>query len=216
MVGQKFDADKLRFSLIPKGVLPQVIRVLEFGAKKYSEGNWQNVENARTRYFDAAHRHIEAWWKGEKVDAETGESHLAHAICCLMFLLAMDDSKKSILADPENIVDGFRNFFKTKPIAEKSGACEAQACNGPISLGISKKAWDCQQLRINNLIIDLCDVSATANRYLDLAQSKQNRIDNALEEIDKFTKKHAMDVFAFLHFPQLLLNVKNILRGDKP
>ena len=96
MEGQKFDNDKLRFSLIPKGVLPQVIRVLEFGAKKYSEGNWQNVENARTRYFDAAHRHIDAWWAGESVDTETGESHLAHATCCLMFLLALEDQPNSI------------------------------------------------------------------------------------------------------------------------
>lgn len=114
MDGQKFDNDKLRFSLIPKGVLPQVIRVLEFGAKKYSEGNWQNVENARTRYFDAAHRHIDAWWAGESVDTETGESHLAHATCCLMFLLALEKTEKSVLADPEGIANGLRNFFGSK------------------------------------------------------------------------------------------------------
>lgn len=92
--GKKFDAEKLRFSLIPQGVLFPVIKVLEFGAKKYSENNWRHVENARTRYFDAAHRHLDAWWKGETVDSETGESHLAHAICCLMFLLSLDSKNK--------------------------------------------------------------------------------------------------------------------------
>lgn len=92
--GKKLDSDKPRFSLIPQGTLQPVIRVLEFGAKKYSENNWRNVENARTRYFDAAHRHLDAWWNGQQVDSETNESHLAHAICCLMFLLAMESDKK--------------------------------------------------------------------------------------------------------------------------
>lgn len=89
--GKKFDGEKPRFSLIPGGVLPPVINVLEFGAKKYSENNWRNVENARTRYFDAAHRHLDAWWNGESADPESGEHHLAHAICCLMFLMALDE-----------------------------------------------------------------------------------------------------------------------------
>lgn len=92
MVGQKFDNGKRRFSLIPSGVLTPITNVLEFGAKKYSEGNWRNVPNARTRYFDAAHRHLDAWWSGESIDDETGESHLAHAICCLMFLLSAEKS----------------------------------------------------------------------------------------------------------------------------
>ncbi|WP_347460976.1 dATP/dGTP diphosphohydrolase domain-containing protein [Acinetobacter sp. ANC 7454] len=92
--GKKFDAEKPRFSLIPQGVISPVINVLEFGAQKYSEGNWKFVPNARTRYFDAAHRHLDAWWNGESRDKETGESHLAHAICCLMFLLSMSESER--------------------------------------------------------------------------------------------------------------------------
>lgn len=90
--GKKFDVNKPRFSLIPVGALNPVIIVLEFGARKYSENNWQKVPNARTRYFDAAHRHIDAWWSGEVADPETGESHLAHAICCLMFLLSVEQN----------------------------------------------------------------------------------------------------------------------------
>lgn len=88
--GLKYDQSKPRFSLIPQNTLQPVIRVLEFGAQKYSENNWQQVPNAKARYFDAAHRHIDAWWSGEAIDSETNESHLAHAICCLMFLLSME------------------------------------------------------------------------------------------------------------------------------
>ena len=45
------------------------------------------VENPKERYYDAAMRHLYAWFNGEPKDIETGESHLAHAICCLLFLL---------------------------------------------------------------------------------------------------------------------------------
>lgn len=85
--GQKFDTGKPRFSLLPKGALTSILKVLEYGAKKYSVDNWQQVENSRTRYYDAAMRHIQAWFEGETNDPETNEPHLAHAMCCLMFLL---------------------------------------------------------------------------------------------------------------------------------
>ena len=88
--GRKDDSSKLRYSLLPVGTVNQVVQVLEFGSIKYSEGNWQKVPNAKTRYYDAALRHIDAWWQGEKVDSETGLPHLAHAICCLMFLMWFD------------------------------------------------------------------------------------------------------------------------------
>lgn len=88
--GTKHDSDKVRYSLLPKGVLEKVLNVLEFGATKYAVENWKEVPNARTRYYDAAMRHIQAWYYGETKDPETGESHLAHAICCLMFLLWFD------------------------------------------------------------------------------------------------------------------------------
>lgn len=60
------------------------------GAQKYSANNWKILENARARYFAAAMRHMWASWRGEKLDPESGISHWAHAICCLMFLLEME------------------------------------------------------------------------------------------------------------------------------
>lgn len=90
-VGTKHDSGKVRYSLLPKGVIEKVLSILEFGANKYSKDNWQQVPNARDRYYDAAMRHIQAWYYGETKDPETGESHLAHALCCLMFLLWLDN-----------------------------------------------------------------------------------------------------------------------------
>jgi len=88
--GRKYDGDKLRYDLVPMGVMSKVVNVLTFGAKKYADDNWQHVDNPRKRYYAAMHRHIESWWEGEKVDPETKIHHLAHAICCAMFLIWFD------------------------------------------------------------------------------------------------------------------------------
>lgn len=88
--GVKADRGKWRFSLLPWGALKEVIHVLEFGANKYAENNWMQVDNHRQRYFDAAIRHLTAWYAGERLDAESGLHHLAHAGCCILFLLARD------------------------------------------------------------------------------------------------------------------------------
>lgn len=94
--GMKFDTGKLRHSLLPEGVLKQVLAVLEFGAAKYAPDNWKKVGNARTRYYDAMHRHMEAWWSGEIYDTGeggSGQHHLAAAICSAMFLIWLDQNK---------------------------------------------------------------------------------------------------------------------------
>ena len=89
--GMKFDSNKPRHSLLPKGAVNSVIEVLEFGAKKYSADNWQEVDNAKERYYNAAMRHIDSWWNGEKCDPETGIHHLAHAATNLFFLMWFDN-----------------------------------------------------------------------------------------------------------------------------
>lgn len=88
--GRKDDSSKRRYSLLPKGAVNSVVDVLEFGSKKYADNNWQKVPGAKTRYYDAAMRHLDAWLNGDLKDAETGLPHLAHAICCLMFLMWFD------------------------------------------------------------------------------------------------------------------------------
>jgi len=85
--GVKYDSGKLQWTLLPFRAINEVLEVLSFGAKKYAADNWKIVPEARTRYVDAAFRHLTDWHLKEKLDGETGKSHLAHAICCLLFLL---------------------------------------------------------------------------------------------------------------------------------
>jgi hypothetical protein len=95
-VGVKHDADKIRYSLLPPGVLKCVVETLEHGARKYTPDNWKKVlegPDGETRYYDAAMRHIEAWRCGEALDTESGKPHLAHAVSCLLFLLYSDLKK---------------------------------------------------------------------------------------------------------------------------
>jgi hypothetical protein len=89
-VGRKFDAGKLDYTLVPWDGLEEIVKVLEFGAKKYARENWRFVEFGETRYMAAAFRHLIAYQNNEDVDPETGLSHLAHAGCCLLFLLALE------------------------------------------------------------------------------------------------------------------------------
>lgn len=86
-LGTKYDAQKPRWDLLPLGPVEDVVRVLTHGAAKYSDNNWRYVPNAHDRYFAAAMRHLVAYRQGELLDPESGLPHLAHAVCCLLFLM---------------------------------------------------------------------------------------------------------------------------------
>jgi hypothetical protein len=87
--GLKYDTDKTRYELLPPELMHAVADILTFGAKKYSDRNWE-LGMEWSRPFGALMRHMWAWWRGDGVDAETGKSHLWHAGCCLAFLIAYE------------------------------------------------------------------------------------------------------------------------------
>lgn len=87
MEGRKDDQGKLPYDLIAPELLEEVARVLRFGAQKYEPRNWEGGMKW-SRCFAALMRHMWAYWRGEDKDPETGFLHLAHAACCVMFLLA--------------------------------------------------------------------------------------------------------------------------------
>lgn len=90
-LGRKFDQDKSRWELLPYREVEEIVKVLTFGADKYEDDNWKYVK-PRSRYIGALLRHFTAWFSGEKKDPETGISHLAHAGCCLLFLMWFDNN----------------------------------------------------------------------------------------------------------------------------
>jgi hypothetical protein len=95
-VGVKFDQDKpMMYLLNPKFVL-DVAKVLTLGAKKYAPDNWKKVSEPYQRYISALERHMFAYHGGEKLDPESGISHLCHVVCCAMFLYGFDEMFKEV------------------------------------------------------------------------------------------------------------------------
>jgi hypothetical protein len=95
MEGKKYDGGKPRMELLPPNATIEVAKVLAFGAKKYAPENWRKLEDLQSRYTGASLRHIFAHMNKEKLDKETELSHLAHAICCLLFKLEIELEEKS-------------------------------------------------------------------------------------------------------------------------
>ena len=101
-LGRKDDQGKLDWTLLPFEGLAQVVRVLEFGVLKYGRDNWQLVPNAQARYIRAAFRHLISDIQSADVDTETGEGHLAHAVCCLLFVLHLRHLQRFGIPESEN------------------------------------------------------------------------------------------------------------------
>lgn len=84
----KFDSNKPDWSLLPVQSVEEIIKVLQFGAKKYAAWNFANGEGlSYSRVLNSLLRHIFAFMRGENIDPETGLSHIAHAGCNVLFLL---------------------------------------------------------------------------------------------------------------------------------
>ena len=85
----KADKDKLRLSLVPRGIIRAIARIRMYGVEKYKDpDNWKRVEIER--YRDAAFRHFLAYLDDpDGVDEESGLPHLDHLACNVAFLIEL-------------------------------------------------------------------------------------------------------------------------------
>jgi hypothetical protein len=95
MSGLKYDAGKAPLGLLSTKAMTEVAKVMGFGREKYAAHNWRNGI-AWSRVYDAAQRHMTSWNDGVDKDPETGLSHLAHAACCIMFLLEYEQTHREL------------------------------------------------------------------------------------------------------------------------
>lgn len=88
-IGLKFDSGKPDWSLLPMECIEEVVEILGFGRDKYGRDNWKllNSEEDLNRIYSAMIRHIVSYKSGDKIDSESGMSHLAHAMCNMVFLM---------------------------------------------------------------------------------------------------------------------------------
>lgn len=91
----RFNEGKPQWSLVDFESLIPMVRVLEFGAKKYSRDNWKK---GLTYSFviDSMMRHIVALSKGELLDPESGLPHIGHIQCNAMFLARYMEHNKGL------------------------------------------------------------------------------------------------------------------------
>lgn len=95
ITGTKHDGDKVDMSLLSPIAINAIAQVMTFGKKKYDAHNWRKGIQS-SRLLAAALRHIFAYMGGQDKDDESGLSHLAHAGCCIQFLLEFEQTRPDL------------------------------------------------------------------------------------------------------------------------
>lgn len=90
--GLKYDEGKIRMDLLDPYAIESLAAVLTFGATKYAAHNWRGGISY-SRITAALLRHVFAFLRGEDKDPETNLPHIAHAMCCCMFILGLSQTK---------------------------------------------------------------------------------------------------------------------------
>jgi Domain of unknown function (DUF5664) len=102
---RKDDHGKRMWRLLPWEALADAVDVLTWACTRkdpppYGAESWRDVPNAVDRYHDALLRHLTEWSiarrEGKKsrevVDSQSGLPVLGHALCDLLFIVALERS----------------------------------------------------------------------------------------------------------------------------
>ncbi len=124
MLGRRYNAGKLKWSLLDWTSLRSMVKVLMYGAHKYSvfkDGSGNIVTGAEispeaaeklelqssgqhnwktglktTEICDSTMRHLVAYMQGEDIDPESGLPHTGHLFCNIMFLEYMMENRPEL------------------------------------------------------------------------------------------------------------------------
>lgn len=78
---------KFRISDTPINSIRLLGLVHNNGAEKYGTLNWRKHTVSASVYYNAAWRHMAAWYEGDDLDPESGLPHLAHVMACMSIIL---------------------------------------------------------------------------------------------------------------------------------
>ena len=96
---------------IPPAALVAIGRVMQEGERKYGPMNWRTEAVPVSVYYDAALRHLLAYWDGQDIDVESGLPHLWLAASNLCILIDAHTSGGVWLDDDRPPVAGFTNVL---------------------------------------------------------------------------------------------------------
>lgn len=94
-LADRYNDGKLQWSLVDFESLESLVRVLEYGAKKYDTDQWKKGLHFRG-VCESMMRHLIAYMKGEDIDNESGLSHLGHIQANAMFLAYYEKHKPEL------------------------------------------------------------------------------------------------------------------------
>lgn len=112
---------KVPMSTVPAEVLMEIgVGMLE-GARKYGRHNYRVAGVRSSVYYDAAMRHLMAWWEGEDIDPDSGLSHIVKTLACLTVL--RDAMNNNMVKDdrPPSLKNGWMKDLhkKTEEVINK-------------------------------------------------------------------------------------------------
>ncbi len=81
-----FGVKKVSLSYVPTPVLLEMALGMQDGGGKYGRHNFRVIGVRGSVYYDAAIRHLMAWWEGEDIDPDSGLSHITKAMTSLAVL----------------------------------------------------------------------------------------------------------------------------------
>jgi len=110
-------SNKLPFHLCPTTFTAGVSMAFLEGCLKYGRSNFRAVGVRASIYYDAALRHLIAWFEGEDIDPDSGLNHLYKAGACLAVIAdAMEAGKlnddRMIKGGYSKLIDKFTPMIK--------------------------------------------------------------------------------------------------------
>lgn len=85
LTGGEKGSKRARYDLIPVGPLRRLAEHFGYGATKYADRNWERGYKWSLSYA-ALMRHLQAFWGGEDIDADSGSEHITAVIWHAMAL----------------------------------------------------------------------------------------------------------------------------------
>jgi hypothetical protein len=91
----RYNEGKPRWSLVHFKSLEPLVKVLEYGAKKYEAENWKKPpEEGCKQHLESLSRHLFSLMDGEVNDDESGLPHIGHIMAnCMMYSYHTDENK---------------------------------------------------------------------------------------------------------------------------
>lgn len=112
---------KVPMSTVSAPVLMEMGLAMLEGDRKYGRHNYRVIGVKASIYYDAAMRHLMAWWEGEDIDPDSGLSHITKALSCLAVLRDSMINEKFTDDRPPKVKDGWIQELnkKTSEVIER-------------------------------------------------------------------------------------------------